>query len=181
MDDVDFAGWDLPPLDDADLPTEPPAERPPSSGVTFGSDLVGIQPLGRGPVIDVVEAAMLGFTSLRPGLLGVAELGSTDFAALTATERVDALIVVEQHRVWLDGVQQQLPQSRTTGAREHRAECCLGRPDSGRFGRRRYRHELLRLQGRQRYIVPAGSLRPVQAWWTSWPAAIVNRTWASAG
>ena len=98
MDDVDFSGWDLPPLDDADLPTEPPAERPPSSGVTFGSDLVGLQFASAGAVSDVVEAALLGFTSVRPGLLGLAELGSTDFGALSQEQRVDALIVVEQHR-----------------------------------------------------------------------------------
>jgi hypothetical protein len=108
MDDVDFSGWDLPPLDDADLPTEPPPPRESIGGVTFGSELVGIQLARAGEVSDVVKAALLGFTSVRPGLLGIAELGSTDFAALTATERVDALIVLEQQRAWLDGLQQQL-------------------------------------------------------------------------
>jgi hypothetical protein len=108
MDDVDFSGWDLPPLDDVDLPTEPPPPRESIGGVTFGSELVGIQLARAGEVSDVVKAALLGFTSVRPGLLGIAELGSTDFAALTATERVDALIVLEQQRAWLDGLQQQL-------------------------------------------------------------------------
>jgi hypothetical protein len=45
---------------------------------------------------------------VQPGLVELARLGSTDFAVLTATERVDALIVLERQRAWLDGVQQQL-------------------------------------------------------------------------
>ena len=49
-----------------------------------------------------------GFASVQPGLVELARLGSTDFGSLTATERVDALIVLEQQRAWLDGLQQQL-------------------------------------------------------------------------
>jgi hypothetical protein len=48
------------------------------------------------------------FAAVQPGLVELARLGSTDFAALTATERVDALIALERQRAWLDGVQQQL-------------------------------------------------------------------------
>jgi hypothetical protein len=107
MDDVDFAGWDLPPLDDADLPTEPPAERPPSSGVTFGSDLVGLR-MARGEVLDLGDYVVNERAVVRPGLVGLADLAAADFGAMTQAERVDALLVVEQHRAWLDGVQQQL-------------------------------------------------------------------------
>jgi hypothetical protein len=45
---------------------------------------------------------------VRPGLVGLADLAAADFGAMTQAERVDALLVVEQHRAWLDGVQQQL-------------------------------------------------------------------------
>jgi hypothetical protein len=49
-----------------------------------------------------------GFASVQPGLVELARLGSTDSGSLTTSERVDALIVLEQQRAWLDGVQQQL-------------------------------------------------------------------------
>jgi hypothetical protein len=107
MDDVDFAGWDLPPLDDADLPTEPPAERPVSSGVTFGSDLVGLR-MARGEVLDLGDYVVNERAEVRPGLVGLVDLAAADFGAMTQAERVDALLVVEQHRAWLDGLQQQL-------------------------------------------------------------------------
>src|SRR5207302_10695148 len=35
-------------------------------------------------------------------------LGSADFHALSQQQRVDALLVIEQHRAWLDGLQQQV-------------------------------------------------------------------------
>jgi hypothetical protein len=41
-DDVDFSGWELPPLED-DPDQEPPPERQSWGGVSIGSDLVGLQ------------------------------------------------------------------------------------------------------------------------------------------
>jgi hypothetical protein len=46
--------------------------------------------------------------AVRPTVVGLAQLGSTDFHALSQRERVDALVVIEQHRAWLDGLQQQV-------------------------------------------------------------------------
>jgi len=41
-EDVDFSGRELPPLED-EPDQQPPPERPPYSGVSIGSDLVGLQ------------------------------------------------------------------------------------------------------------------------------------------
>jgi hypothetical protein len=41
-------------------------------------------------------------------LVGLVELGAADFGSLSQTERIDAPLVLEQHRAWLDGLQQQL-------------------------------------------------------------------------
>ena len=84
MDDGDFSDWELPPWDEADFPSEPPPPLWP--GLLVWQDLIGV----------------------RPGLAGLADLATTDFAALGEVERIDALLVLEQHRAWLDGVQQQL-------------------------------------------------------------------------
>src|SRR3982074_1942988 len=84
MDDGDFSDWELPPWDEADSPSEPPPPLCP--GLLVWQDLIG----------------------LRPGPTGPAGLATTDFAALGEVERIDALLVLEQHRAWLDGLQQQL-------------------------------------------------------------------------
>jgi hypothetical protein len=46
-EDVDFSGWELPPLED-DPDRQPPPERPPYSGVSIGSDLAGLRHAGSG-------------------------------------------------------------------------------------------------------------------------------------
>jgi len=103
---VDFSGWELPPLEH-DPDREPPPEREWWGGVSIGSDLAGVRFPG-GWALDLGDYVCNDLASVRPSVVGLAELGSTDFAALTQTQRVDALLVVEQHRAWLDGLQQQL-------------------------------------------------------------------------
>src|SRR5437870_7533982 len=105
-EDVDFSGWELPPLED-DPDREPPPEREYSGGVWIGSDLTGLQQAGS-EVMDLGEFVCNDLASVRPTVVGLARLGSTDFAALSQKERVDALLVLEQHRAWLDGLQQQV-------------------------------------------------------------------------
>ena len=46
-EDVDFSGWELPPLED-DPDREPPPEREYSGGVWIGSDLAGLRHAGTG-------------------------------------------------------------------------------------------------------------------------------------
>jgi hypothetical protein len=46
--------------------------------------------------------------SVRPTVVALAELGSTDFGALSQQQRVDALVVIEQHRARLDGLRQRV-------------------------------------------------------------------------
>jgi len=106
--DFDPSEWDLPPLgvDDA---AEPPPERDgPYGGVFLGSELGSIRFSRDAEFVDLGEAVVDGFAAVQPGLVELARLGSTDFGSLTATERVDALVVLEQQRAWLDGMQQQL-------------------------------------------------------------------------
>jgi len=105
-EDVDFSGWELPPLED-DPDREPPPEREYRGGVSIGSDLVGLRHAGTG-VLDLGEYVCNDLVSVRPTVVALAQLGSTDFHALSQRERVDALLVIERHRAWLDGLQQQL-------------------------------------------------------------------------
>jgi len=105
-EDVDFSGWELPPLED-DPDREPPPEREYSGGVWIGSDLTGLRHAGTG-VMDLGEFVCNDLASVRPTVVALAELGSTDFHSLSQKERVDALLVLEQHRAWLDGLQQQV-------------------------------------------------------------------------
>src|ERR1700693_2865995 len=104
-EDVDFSGWELPPLED-DPDREPPPERPPYSGVSVGSELAGLRHAGGG-ALDLGEFVCNDLVSVRPTVVGLAQLGSTDFRALSQRERVDALLVIEQHRPWLAGLAQQ--------------------------------------------------------------------------
>src|SRR5436309_2836444 len=105
-EDADFSGWELPPLED-DAGREPPPEREYSGGVWIGSDLTGLRQAGSG-VLDLGEFVCNELASVRPTVVGLVQLGSTDFGALSQKERVDALLVLEQHRAWLDGLQQQV-------------------------------------------------------------------------
>jgi hypothetical protein len=93
---VDFSGWGLPPLED-DPDRVPPPERPPYSGVSIGSDLAGLRHAGTG-VLDLGDYVCNDLVAVRSTVVGLVELGSTDFHALSQQERVDALLVIEQHR-----------------------------------------------------------------------------------
>jgi hypothetical protein len=106
-EDVDFSGWELPPLQD-DPNQEPPPERPPYSGVSIGSDLAGLQHAGNGGVMDLGEFVRNELVSVRPTVVALAQLASTDFRSLSQKERVDALLVIKRHRAWLDGLRQQV-------------------------------------------------------------------------
>jgi len=75
------------------------------AGLVF--QLAGLQHAGSG-VLDLGEYVCNELASVRPTVVALAELGSTDFRALSQQERVDALVVIEQHRAWLDGLQQQV-------------------------------------------------------------------------
>jgi hypothetical protein len=105
-EDVDFSGWELPPLQD-DPDREPPPERVYRGGVWIGSDLAGLQHAGSG-VLDLGEFVCSDLASVRPTVVALTRIGSTDFRALSQKQRVDALVVIEQHRAWLDGLQQQV-------------------------------------------------------------------------
>jgi len=59
-------------------------------------------------VLDLGEYVCSDLVSVRPTVVALTELGSTDFGALSQQQRVDALVVIEQHRAWLDGLQQQV-------------------------------------------------------------------------
>jgi hypothetical protein len=106
--DFDPDEWDLPPLDIDDAAEPPPERDRPYGGVYLGSELGSVPVTRDAGFVDLGAAVVGGFVAVRPGLVELARLGSTDFGSLTATERVDALIVLEQQRAWLDGVQQQL-------------------------------------------------------------------------
>src|SRR3989442_7679850 len=105
-EDVDFSGWELPPLQD-DPDREPPPEREYRGGVWIGSDLTGLRQARTGGM-DLGEFVCNDLAAVRPTVVALAELGSTDFGALSQKERVDALLVLEQHRAWLDRLQQQV-------------------------------------------------------------------------
>jgi hypothetical protein len=85
-EDVDFCGWELPPLED-DPDQEPPPEREYRGGVSIGSDLVGLRHAGTG-VLDLGEYVCNDLASVRPTVVGLARLGSTDFRSLSQKERV---------------------------------------------------------------------------------------------
>ncbi len=108
--DFDPDEWSfLPPLDEADLPTEPRAEREVSGGISFGSDLASM------PYLDSVDSATdLGravcedWAIPQPGLAEIVRLGSIDFATLDSVKRVDALLALQRQRAWSDAREQEL-------------------------------------------------------------------------
>jgi len=77
-EDVDFSGWELPPLQD-DPDRQPPPERAYRGGVWLGSDLAGLQHAGSG-VLDLREYVCNDLVSVRPTVVVLAELGSTTSA-----------------------------------------------------------------------------------------------------
>jgi hypothetical protein len=75
-----------------------------SGWVWIGSDLAGLQHAGSG-VLDLGEFVCSDLVSVRPTVVALTRIGSTDFGALSQQQRADALVVIEQHRAWLDGLQ----------------------------------------------------------------------------
>jgi hypothetical protein len=69
--------WELPPLQD-----DPDREPPPYSGVSIGSDLVGLL-FASGDALDLGEYVCNDLVSVRPTVVGLAQLGSADFRALS--------------------------------------------------------------------------------------------------
>jgi len=59
-------------------------------------------------VLDLGEYVCNELVSVRPAVVALTRIGSTDFGALSQQQRVDALVVIEQHRAWLDGLRQQV-------------------------------------------------------------------------
>jgi hypothetical protein len=98
----------LPPLELDDAAEPPPERDRPYGGVYPGSELGSVRFTRDAGFVDLGQAVVEGFAAVQPGLVELARLGSTDFGVLSAAERVDALIVLERQRAWLDGVQQQL-------------------------------------------------------------------------
>jgi hypothetical protein len=105
-EDVDCSGWELPPWQD-DPDRQPPPERAYRGGVWVGSDLAGLRHAGTG-VLDLGEYVCRHLVSVRPTVVALTRIGSTDFGALSQQQRVDALLVIEQHRAWLDGLRRQV-------------------------------------------------------------------------
>jgi hypothetical protein len=91
-DEFDASEWDLPPLEVDDAAEPPPERDGPYGGVFLGSELGSVGFARDGEFVDLGAAVVEGFASVQPGLVELARLGSTDFGALTATGRVDALI-----------------------------------------------------------------------------------------
>jgi hypothetical protein len=107
--DFDLADWaDLPPLDDADLPAEPPPEREHAGGIMIGSELGSVLFAEPDHPMDLGAAVCQGFAAVQPGLVELARLGSADFDELNAIQRVDALVAVDRQESWLAARKQEL-------------------------------------------------------------------------
>ncbi len=100
----EFSEWDhewdfLPPLDEAALAAEPPAElvlvewpEPMAAALVF------VDPADA--AMDPAEALEQGLAWQRPGLAETARLAGVDFAELTAVERIDALAGQQRQQAW---------------------------------------------------------------------------------
>jgi hypothetical protein len=141
--EFDASEWDLPPLEVDDAAEPPPERDGPYGGVFLGSELGSVRFTRDAEFVDLGEAVVDGFASVQPGLVELARLGSTDFGSLSQERRVDALIVLEQQRAWLDGVQQQLlaevavHDTNEKGARRGRSSAGSGSGDRGVEGEER--------------------------------------------
>lgn len=106
---MDVSGWDLPPLDPASLPDEPPAARPYFDSVVLGSALGPVAASsGVGPALNLGAFVFDQLASVHPGLAELARLGSTDFAGLDASAQIDALLAFGRQQAWLEARQQEL-------------------------------------------------------------------------
>ncbi|MEO6704156.1 MAG: DUF222 domain-containing protein, partial [Jatrophihabitantaceae bacterium] len=100
----------LPPLHEADLPTEPPPEHDGWYGVSFGAELGAVT--AAEPINDIGTDLGLsiseGLAAAAPGLAEIARLGATELSRLDPAARVDALIAVRRQLAWLAGRERQL-------------------------------------------------------------------------
>jgi hypothetical protein len=107
--EVAISGWELPPLELAWLPDEPPAAREFFDSIVLGSALGPVAGNGATePALDLAAFAFGQLASVSPGLAELARLGSTDFTALDASARVDALLAFNRQQAWLEARQQEL-------------------------------------------------------------------------
>ena len=108
--DFDPGEWEfLAPLTEADLPTAPPPEREVTGGISFGSDLVSVRfAETTDSATDLGRAVCEDWASAHPGLAEISRLGSTDFAAIDAVQRIDALLAFERQLAWSEARKQEL-------------------------------------------------------------------------
>jgi hypothetical protein len=108
--DFDASEWDLlPPLDEAELAADPPPERELSGGVMIGSELAAVlYPEPAGSATDLGRAVSEDLATVRPGLVELVRLGSTDLARLDAAQSLDAVLDIEKQQAWLEAQKQQL-------------------------------------------------------------------------
>ena len=107
--DFDPDQWgSLPPLDETMLPSEPPPERAWTPTVTIGSDLEFQQRGAADSATDLGLAVHHQIAQVHPDLPALARLGATDPTTMPATARVDALIMIDRLRAWLDAQQIEL-------------------------------------------------------------------------
>ncbi|MDQ2838094.1 MAG: HNH endonuclease [Actinomycetota bacterium] len=104
FDDFDPDGWRLPPPPEP--PDSPPPEREVWGGAWLGSEFD--QVFSDDPPSDLGFAVYAGLARVRPGLVELARLGSTDFSTLDESARVDALVAFDRCRSWLDAQQELL-------------------------------------------------------------------------
>jgi hypothetical protein len=106
--DFDLADWaGLPPLDDADLPAEPPPEREYTGGITIGSGLADTA-FTSDTLTDLGHAIHADLFAIQPGLGEIARLGLIDFTTLDAVQRIDALLAFERQHAWAEARRQEL-------------------------------------------------------------------------
>ncbi|MCW2542195.1 MAG: hypothetical protein JWN95_3920, partial [Frankiales bacterium] len=121
-DFLDAAALGLPPLEYESSAEVPPIETGFRAGVTIGCDVSFLRFTQPDSVLDLGDYVSNGLAALHPGLLRLAELTALDYESLSQAERVDALIALEQHRSWLDGLHQQLLASIAQSAEAAAAE-----------------------------------------------------------
>jgi hypothetical protein len=122
--DFDVSDWEfLPPLDDADLAETPPPARE-SSAVVIGSELASV--LFTEPADSATElgyAVSEKLAMVRPGLVELARLGSTELAGLDATQALDAVLDIEKQQAWLEAQKQRLLSQLSTRDRSAKKWC----------------------------------------------------------
>jgi hypothetical protein len=90
--------------------------------VTIGSELAAMLHADPAdPPTDLGRAVSAGLATVRPGLVELARLGSTELAGLDAAQSLDAVLDIEKQQAWradLDHITA-FPQGRTTASNLH--------------------------------------------------------------